>query len=249
MKAKEYLKMYNKDLSNQLKEILTRKNEDVIPEKELNLMWIEECGEPLVPISDYVVNAVISMRDTRVRFAGETLYLRETTAEQLAKVAKQVEPNILKIYDGFRPIEYQQYRYNLILQEQIEKNPGWTTEQIDNQMFLKVFPPSWDPQRPPAHSTGGAIDLSLVDANGNDLDMGSRWGDFDSQLVSANTKGLSLEQRSNREFLFTTMGMNGFINFPGEWWHFSFGDREWVAYSGFDVPTIYGRAQDPYSRR
>jgi zinc D-Ala-D-Ala dipeptidase len=249
MKAKEYLEMYRSDLAGQMQGIMTRQTEDVVSEIELNKMRIEECGEPLVPILDYVGNAVISMRDTRIRYRDETLYLRRTVAEQLMKVAEHVSPRCLKIYDGFRPLEYQQQRYDLIYQQERARNPDWTEEQLKEKMFINVFPPSWDPQKPPAHSTGGAIDLTILDEEGRDLDMGSKWGDFDSPYLSSNALGLSLEQRANRELLFTVMGENGLINFPGEWWHFSFGDREWVKFAELDVPAIYGRAEDPYKWR
>ena len=37
-----------------------------------------------------------------------------------------------------------------------------------------------------------------------------------------------------------------FVNYPGEWWHFSVGDREWIVYSGLkDQSARYGRANDP----
>jgi len=35
---------------------------------------------------------------------------------------------------------------------------------------------------------------------------------------------------SNRKVLLDVMKKNGFVNYPGEWWHYSFGDRMWAAY-------------------
>ncbi|MFA7216639.1 MAG: M15 family metallopeptidase [Candidatus Paceibacterota bacterium] len=38
------------------------------------------------------------------------------------------------------------------------------------------------------------------------------------------------DQMSNRKVLLDVMKKNGFVNYPGEWWHYSFGDRMWAAY-------------------
>jgi D-alanyl-D-alanine dipeptidase len=75
--------------------------------------------------------------------------------------------------------------------------------------------------------------------------MGSRWADFESPFMSTNAVGLTSEQRGNRETLVTLMGKAGFMSYPGEWWHYSYGDREWAAYQGLKE-AFYGRAEDPY---
>lgn len=39
------------------------------------------------------------------------------------------------------------------------------------------------------------------------------------------------------------MAKEGFINFPGEWWHFSYGDRVWSAYKGKRNGAIFDTAE------
>ena len=50
-------------------------------------------------------------------------------------------------------------------------------------------------------------------------------------------KGLTDEQIKNRKMLHDLMVEEGFAPFYGEWWHFSYGDREWAAF--YDKETLY----------
>src|SRR5438874_1814849 len=74
---------------------------------------------------------------------------------------------------------------------------------------------------PPPHSTGGAIDVMLVDEQGRRLDMSSP---LPSSEISAPTScaGLSAEARANRALLVESLTRAGLTNYPGEWWHWSY---------------------------
>ena len=98
--------------------------------------------------------------------------------------------------------------------------------------------PSHDPKTPPPHSTGAALDITLLDETGNPLDMG---GDIDElsprsqpdyyqQLTQQNSaEGQKFTQyQQRRDFLNNIMTSAGFLRHPGEWWHFSKGDQFWA---------------------
>ena len=51
--------------------------------------------------------------------------------------------------------------------------------------------------------------------------------------------GLSDEARHNRDLLARAMGGAGFVNYPTEWWHWSYGDRYWALISNADR-AVYG---------
>lgn len=232
----------------ELEKMLSRQKEDIIGETELNKIRVEDCGEDLVRIVDYVgdYRTIIQMTEMRKRFPNETLYARRSVAEQLKSVADEICPLRLKFFDAFRPIELQQRWFDDVYNKVKRKNPSWSEEQARAEAFIYVFPPSMDPQTPPPHSTGAALDLTLTDKNGNELDMGTRYAEFDNPLMYTNQQGLSEVQKANRLLLMESMVTNGFVNYPGEWWHWSFGDREWVAYLGKpELPAIFGRAEDP----
>lgn len=92
------------------------------------------------------------------------------------------------------------------------------------------------------HCTGGAVDLTLVDRNGQELPMGGevnghRTGNEASCAMDA--PDLSTVSRANRSLLTGAMTSAGFVNYPTEWWHWSFGDRYWAAVTGAPQ-ALYG---------
>ena len=85
------------------------------------------------------------------------------------------------------------------------------------------------------HSTGGAIDLTITTPNG-DLDMGTKIADFSNPLLIKTFSNQATDlQLSNRKLLHDLMVEQNFAPFYGEWWHFSFGDKEWAWF--YDQPN------------
>ena len=69
-------------------------------------------------------------------------------------------------------------------------------------------------------------------------------GEYEDNLktpekIKAFAKGLNREQRYNRYLLRSLLLKEGFAPFNGEWWHFSYGDKEWASF--------YGRKKSLYS--
>jgi D-alanyl-D-alanine dipeptidase len=83
-----------------------------------------------------------------------------------------------------------------------------------------------NPESGSVHNFGFAVDLSIVDGNGNELDMGTPYDTFNDlaqpQLEEKffNAGKLSAQQIENRLLLRTAMEKAGFIQLPFEWWHF-----------------------------
>ena len=230
--------------------MLTRGKEDVLYETTIDCILVAECGEELVRIQDVDPRISIDIKERRRMYDDETLYARASVAHALAAANRALSSDglALKVFDAYRPLEYQQMRFEQQYKAVREQNPGWSEQQVRDETFIRVFPPSTNPQTPPAHSTGGAIDLTIVDNEGNELDMGSGYGEFESPYLAANAPGLDGKPHENRVLLITTMAKQGFMCFPGEWWHYSMGDREWSAYLGLPY-AIYGRMNDPYKQK
>jgi D-alanyl-D-alanine dipeptidase len=96
------------------------------------------------------------------------------------------------------------------------------------QMYLA------DPQRGSIHSFGMALDLSLLDQSGRELDMGTPFDDL-SELSHPALEArflangdLSAAQCENRQLLRAMMAVAGFHGISTEWWHFDCGDRHTV---------------------
>ena len=93
---------------------------------------------------------------------------------------------------------------------------------IQNKMWEIVSNPKYvaDPKKGSIHNRGGAVDISLVDANGKELNMGTPF-DFFGIQASHNYPKLSKEVKANRKFLKKIMIKNGFNSFDSEWWHYN----------------------------
>ncbi len=100
--------------------------------------------------------------------------------------------------------------------------------------------PDENPLKPFVHSTGGALDLNIVDCNGQELDMGTDFDDFTSNAyTSAFENRKTFEAFENRRMLFDVMISAGFTNYPSEWWHYDYGDLFWAVETGTDC-AMYG---------
>jgi D-alanyl-D-alanine dipeptidase len=91
------------------------------------------------------------------------------------------------------------------------------------------------------HSTGGAVDVTLVTEQNELIEMGTG---FDSFTAEARTdffekKGNTKynEVAKNRRILFFSMTEAGFTNFPHEWWHYDYGDLLWASFT--EIPSVY----------
>jgi D-alanyl-D-alanine dipeptidase len=88
-----------------------------------------------------------------------------------------------------------------------------------------VAPPT---ERPP-HSTGGAVDITLLNRNGR-LDLGCpiNWSGPESRTNAA--VGVAAERA--RSVLVDACASAGLVNYPYEWWHWSYGDPYWAVVTG-----------------
>ena len=114
-------------------------------------------------------------------------------------------------------------------------HPHATQEQIEQGTRKFVAQPS---KEGGGHQTGGAIDLTLCDDDGGQYFLGTRVQEF-NEKTSTRARGLDRPVREYRKILLDAMTGAGFVNYPGEWWHFSYGDRLWAAYAG-KPHAIYG---------
>jgi D-alanyl-D-alanine dipeptidase len=112
-------------------------------------------------------------------------------------------------------------------------------------------PPSESAATPPPHSTGGAVDLTLADAQGQELAMGGAIDAIGPISEPLHYAAMAQQQPDSQEAfwhgrrlaLTEAMQAAGFAQHPNEWWHFSWGDQLWAWRTGA-VQACYGRAPD-----
>ncbi|MBX3620867.1 MAG: M15 family metallopeptidase [Rhizobacter sp.] len=91
-----------------------------------------------------------------------------------------------------------------------------------------------EPARGSIHSFGMALDVTIVDAAGNELDMGSGFDEMDElshprlEAQHLASGALRPAQVAHRELLREAMRAGGFNGIDNEWWHFDMLDRELV---------------------
>ncbi|HET6386755.1 MAG TPA: M15 family metallopeptidase [Armatimonadota bacterium] len=198
----------------------------------LNRVPISECGEELVDIRQFC-------RGIRVK-ANPSL-LRRSAAEMLQRAQDSLpEGYFLQAHTCLRTYEMQSNGYFKHLESLRENHPEWPLSVLRREANRFWHPP--DSKAPPGHCTGGAVDVTLVNAEGGAYDIKSTR----REGIDANPTyvlGLTPEAQANRRILIDAMSGAGFSNCADEFWHWSYGDNGWAARLGmaealFDAITV-----------
>ena len=160
--------------------------------------------------------------------------VRGAVRERLTAAAKLLPPGFrLKIWDAWRPFALQKELYHVYAEQITEQFglAGRPEEEIRGIIRQYVSEPADDRTLPPVHTTGGAVDVTVIDGNGRELDMGTAFDAFSEKTATAwfEAQGDSTV-RENRRLLYGVMRQAGFTNLPSEWWHYDYGDRFWAYY-------------------
>lgn len=178
----------------------------------------EGCPRMVIRLGAYIKKEGGSRRE-------ESCFVRRGVAERLG-LAQSFLPkgHRLLLRCGYRPLALQKKRYDWMHAMLGKQHPEWTVKMLKEETGKRVAPPDIVPP----HTTGGAVDLSIIGPDGRQLDMGTRLGRFTEKTPTA-ARGISAEAKRNRKMLIRTMTEAGFVNYPTEWWHWSYGDRYWAA--------------------
>lgn len=128
-------------------------------------------------------------------------YLRKSTAEALVKANeafKQLGYRI-KLFDCYRPLSVQKKMWKIL--------PG--THYVAN------------PAKGSKHNRGAAVDLTLVDAKGKELNMGTPFDFFGKEAHHTYTEHPK-EVLENRKLLKETLDKFNFKSIYSEWWHYEY---------------------------
>ena len=171
----------------------------------------------------------------QMKNAEPDCYLRKETYENLRVAAGFLPKGFrFRILDAWRPFALQSELYSSYTNRIIEEFhlADCTKEQKESVIHQFVSAPVDDRNMPPVHTTGGAVDLTLLSADGKELDMGSGFDEFSERTYTAYYEENKNEEiRDNRRILHQVMTKAGFTNLPSEWWHFDYGDSFWGYYN------------------
>ena len=210
------------------------------PVSKLVLVPTRDNGEPLVDV--FAVCPQLRWLHESPRFDFPRYGLgRLTLANQLAHAQSLLPDGLFLLVVGvFRPFATQKAMYDIVKEETRQKHPHWSEEFLTRYINVFSAPPIWD--TPPPHTTGGAVDLGIVDESGERLDFTSPF-EMGWESAPMRKEGLSLEARRNRLLLSDVLTRSGLTNFPGEWWHWSYGEPGWALRGGHPF-ALYGAIPD-----
>lgn len=172
--------------------------------------------------------------------------LRKTVYEKLRQ-AQELLPKNLRfcLYEGYRSLDLQKALFDARLSKVQKQHPDWSEDEIFSETIKLVSPMIRQDgtKNIPPHSTGGAIDIYLINDKGLPVDMGIHPKDWmmddDGSVSLTASQKISIEAQKNRKILSHVLSAVGFINYPTEYWHWSYGDQYWAHHSG-NAYAIYG---------
>ncbi|GHC27480.1 M15 family metallopeptidase [Aidingimonas halophila] len=202
---------------------------------------IDASNEPLVPVSlaPEPIKVFPAYAHGGLPGAVGECYLRESVYRRLLRAARSLPTGFgLVVLDGWRPWRVQQYLFDTLYATIQDKHSELDEAELMRRTREFVSLPSRDPSAPSPHLTGGAVDVTLCDADGLMLDMGTAFdeampgshADYLETLTTLDTR--QRQARDRRRLLYHAMLAEGFTNLPSEWWHFDYGDQLWAHYSG-----------------
>lgn len=180
-----------------------------IPDPEVNLDILPpRVDTDFVKVKDYIPDLVVDLKYSTVdNFTGERvyefndLYLRYGTVLKLMEVQKELRQHglLMKVWDGFRPTGAQKILWNAKPDPAYVSNPatGYSN-----------------------HSRGNTVDVTLVDASGEEVEMPSGYDAF-SALGDRDYSDCSQKAAENAQLLEDVMTKYGFVGYEGEWWHYA----------------------------
>lgn len=172
-------------------------------------------------------------RYTSVRIIRQYIY------EMLLKAKKHLPKGYnFVVYEAYRPLASQIALWDEIVAKESAKNPDMATDSEEFIALCDKFVAN--PYRQGSgHQSGAAIDISLIDDTGNEYDMGGSVRGFEN-TAEFDCPDISDEAKNNRTILKEALSKVGFVNYPSEWWHYSFGDRLWAKLTGSKI-AIFGK--------
>ncbi len=196
---------------------------------------VHETGEPLVPAP------IGGPAD------GAALLVREEVAVRLGEADAALPAGLrLSLVEGYRAPDAQQRIIDVYAADLRALHPAADPTEIERLTSRYVAPLAVAP-----HVAGAAVDLTLADAAGAEVWMGCVLDATPEESAGAcylDADGIDAEARHHRRVLVRALSSAGLVNYPTEWWHWSFGDRYWALalgrpaarYGAVDAPVLVG---------
>jgi D-alanyl-D-alanine dipeptidase len=185
---------------------------------------VRDCGEPLTALGE--------------SFGPSRALVRASVAQRLVLARDDLPRGVgLWVVAGYRTAAAQRAIIGSYAAGLRRAHPAIGAAELGRLTSRFVAPLAVAP-----HVAGAAADLTLVDSAGRELDLGTPVDATPEQSEGAcyfDAPKVGRQARANRELLARALRGAGLVNYPTEWWHWSYGDRYWALVTGAPA-ALYG---------
>lgn len=185
-------------------------------------MTVHECGEPLVS-----AGGAFALSPLKVHHRPFFDRVRQGIYDRLLAAQDQLPGGYRLLWvEGHRNPERQRQYFDDYRRSLCESDPVLTDAESYRLASRYVSPLEVAP-----HVSGAAIDISLCCEDGSELDLGTVVNASPEESGGACYFDAEIDAgaRENRTILARALSGAGMVNYPTEWWHWSYGDRYWAA--------------------
>jgi D-alanyl-D-alanine dipeptidase len=156
--------------------------------------------------------------------------IRRVVRDKVLRCANALPDGLcLMVFEAFRSRERQWDLWKPVIASLNKDHPDWSQEQIYSEASRWVAPPDGFGS---GHQAGAAIDVKLAYSDRTELEFGGLMKGLSG--VAPTAWPVAPNIRKNRDMLVQALHEVGMVNYPDEWWHFSYGDRLWAEVTGRD---------------
>ena len=192
----------------------------LLSDPEVSAVSVRDCGEPLTELGE--------------SFGPSRALARASVVRRLLLARDELPRGVgLRVVVGYRTAAAQRAIISSYAAGLRMANPVIGAAELERLTSRFVAPLAVAP-----HVAGAAVDLTLVDSAGGELDLGTSVDATPERSEGAcyfDAPTVSRQARANRELLARVLRGAGLVNYPTERWHWSYGDRYWALVTGAPV--------------
>jgi D-alanyl-D-alanine dipeptidase len=183
--------------------------------------------EPMIALSQSNISFTIFDKHIPPS-TGNEIFVRTGTLQKLQEVQNYLDQKFngleIDVTYGYRSLAVQTAKYQETRNDLEKLNIYKTELELNEAIHKYIAVPTVA-----GHPTGGAVDVRLKNKAGQILDFGTEMHE-NAELSYTFNPLVDQESWHNRQILRASMLSAGFAPYDGEWWHFSYGDKEWAHY-------------------
>jgi D-alanyl-D-alanine dipeptidase len=196
----------------------------LLSDPRVSAVPVRDVGEPLTELDE--------------SFGHSHALVRASVARRLVLAREELPQGVgLRVVAGYRTAAAQRVIISSYAAELRMAHPAIGPAELERLTSRFVAPLAVAP-----HVAGAAVDLTLVDSAGRELDLGTPVDATPEQSEGAcyfDAPQVSGPARADRDLLARVLRGAGLVNYPTEWWHWSYGDRYWALMTGAPA-ALYG---------